>query len=160
MAELQTRNKTRKDLASKLTVGDWVLFDAEDDETEPIWLGRVMSNPSWDGQGVSSNNTSRMVSYSNGVKVGKGEVALFVMWYEKIDVLSDKLEYWVSRTETKPIVQSNKYLIPLDVQMYKMRGDNNIVPKLRTSSRTETARSNANNSRRIEDWHDKEFGIV
>ena len=62
--------------------------------------------------------------------------------------------------EKKPIVQSNKYLIPLDVQMYKMRGDNNSVPKLRTSSRTETARSNANNSRRIEDWHGREFGIV
>ena len=101
-----------------------------------------------------------MVSYSNGVKVGKGEVALFVMWYEKIDIMSDKLEYWVSRTEAKPIVQSNKYLVPLDVQMHQMRGDNNSAPKLRTSSRTETARSNANNTRRIEDWHDKEFGIV
>jgi len=30
----------------------------------------------------------------------------------------------------------------------------------RTLSRTETARSNANNTRRIEDWHNKEFGIV
>ena len=48
VAELQNRNKTRKELASKLTIGDWVLFDAEDDKTEPIWLGRVMSNPSWD----------------------------------------------------------------------------------------------------------------
>jgi len=65
VAELQNRNKTRKELASKLTVGDWVLFDAGDDETEPIWLGRVVSNPSWDGHGVSQNNTSGMVSYSN-----------------------------------------------------------------------------------------------
>ena len=40
-----------------------------------------------------------MVSYNNGVKVGKGEVALFVIWYEKIYVLSDKLEYWVSKKE-------------------------------------------------------------
>ena len=66
----------------------------------------------------------------------------------------------MSRKETKPIVQSNKYLIPLDVQLYKMRRDNNSVPKLRTSSRTETARLNANDSKRIEDWHDKEYGIV
>ena len=65
-----------------------------------------------------------MVSYSNGVKVGKGEVALFVMWYENIDIMSEKLESWVSRTEAKPIVQSNKYLIPLDVRMHQMRGDN------------------------------------
>ena len=102
----------------------------------------------------------RVVSYSNGVKVGKGEVALFVMWYEKIDVMSDKLEYWVSRTKTKPIVQSNKYWIPLDGHMYQMRGDNINVPKLRTTSRTKNAQSNANSSRRIDDWHDNEFGIV
>ena len=79
VSELQNKNKSRKDLASKLTVGDWVLFVAGDDETEPVWLGRVMSNPVWDGQGVSQNNTSRVVFYSNGVKVGKGKVALFVM---------------------------------------------------------------------------------
>jgi len=89
------------------------MFDAGDGETEPVWLDRVMSNPYWDRQGVSQNNTLHMVSYSNGVKVGKGEVALFVMWYQKINVMSDKCEYWVSRTETKPIVQSNKDLIPL-----------------------------------------------
>ena len=160
MATVQCKNKSRREFASKLTVGDWVMFDAEDDEAEPVWLGRVMSNPVWDGQGVLENKTPQIISYGNGVKIGKGEVALFVMWYEKIDVMSDKLEYWVSRTETKPIVQSNKYLIPLDVHMHQMRGDNNNVPKLRTSSRTENAQSNANSSRRIDDWHDNEFGIV
>ena len=138
VSKLQNKNKSRKDLASKLIVGDWVLFDAGDDETEPVWLSRVISNLVWDGQGVSQNNTLRMVSYSNGVKVGKGEVALFVMWYEKIDVLSGKLEHWVLRTEAKPIVQSN-YLIPLDVRLHQMHGDNNSAPKLRTLSRTETA---------------------
>ena len=100
-----------------------------------------------------------MISYGNGVKIGKGEVALFFTWYEKIDVMSNKLEYWVSRTETKPIVQSNEYLIPLDVHMHQMRGDNNNVLKLRTSSRTENAQSNANSSRRIDDWHDNELAL-
>ena len=54
----------------------------------------------------------RVGRHINGVKVGKGEVALSFMWYEKIDILSDKLEYWVLRTEIKPIVQNAKYLIP------------------------------------------------
>ena len=90
-----------------------------------------------------------MISYSNGVKVGKGKVALFVMWYEKIAIMSDKLEYWVSRTEAEPIVQSINYLIPLDVRIHQMRSDNNSAPKLRTSSRTETTRSNANNTREL-----------
>ena len=51
-------------------------------------------------------------------------------------------------------------MIPVDVQMYQMHGDINSIPKLWTSIRTETARSNANNSRKIEEWHDKDFGIV
>ena len=147
-------------MASKLTVGAWVLFDTSDDDLEPIWLGRVMSNPKWDGQGVFQNKTSRIVSYSSGVKIGKGEVAIFVMWYEKINVMSDTHDYWVSRTETKPIVQNNKYFIPLVVDMHRMLGDNNIVPKLRNSSRNDNSRANENNIRRVEDWHDKEYGIV
>ena len=69
------------------------MFDKSDDDLEPIWLGRVMSNPKWVGQGVFQNNTSRIVSYSSGVKVGKGEVAFFVLWYEKINVMSDTHDY-------------------------------------------------------------------
>ena len=72
---------------------------------------------------------------------------------------SDTHDYWVSRTETKPIVQNNKYFIPLVVDMYRMLGDNNIVPKLRNSSRNDNSRANENNIRRVEDWHDKEYGI-
>ena len=159
-SSVQNQNKSRNEVASKLTVGAWVLFDTSDDDLEPIWLGRVMSNPKWDGQGVFQNKTSRIVSYSSGVKIGKGEVAIFVMWYEKINVMSDTHDYWVSRTETKPIVQNNKYFIPLVVDMHRMLGDNNIVPKLRNSSRNDNSRANENNIRRVEDWHDKEYGIV
>ena len=45
-----------------------------------------------------------MMSYDSRVKVGKGEVGVFVIWYEKINVMADDHEYWVSRTETKAIV--------------------------------------------------------
>ena len=51
-----------------------------------------MSNPAWQGQGVSKIDSRRTLSY-HGVKVGKGEVGLYVMWYDKINVMSDNLEY-------------------------------------------------------------------
>jgi len=105
--QIQINTKHRNDIASTLSVGDWVLFNGHKDEVEPIWLGRVVSNSEWEGQGVSQNTTSRIISYSNGAKVSKGEVAIFVIRYEKIDVMSDLLDYWVSRSETKPIVQNN-----------------------------------------------------
>ena len=35
-----------------------------------------------------------------------------------------------------------------------------MVPKLRNSSRNDNSRANENNIRRVEDWHDKEYGIV
>ena len=50
----------------------------------------------------------RNENVNSGVNVSKGEVAIFVMWYEKIDDMSNNLDYWVSRSETKPIVQNNQ----------------------------------------------------
>ena len=51
-AVLIQHNKNRDELTYALTSGDWVLFDACDDELEPVWLGCVMSNLKWEGQGV------------------------------------------------------------------------------------------------------------
>ena len=62
-----------------------------------------MSNPAWQGQGISKNDLRRTLS-SDGVKVDNGEVGLYVMWYEKINEMSDNLEYWVSRSESRPIM--------------------------------------------------------
>ena len=107
--QIETRN--RNEVSAELKVGEFVLFDAHDDEREPIWLGRVMSNPEWNGHDVYKNNNDGKVTFK-GVDIGKGEVALNVMWHEEINVVSDKLEYWVSRPETDPIVQNNKYLLP------------------------------------------------
>ena len=67
---------------SKLTVGDFVLFRKNDDDVEPIWLGRIMSNPDWQGQGVYQNH-SRQRSSFHGVAIGQGEVGLYMMWYER-----------------------------------------------------------------------------
>ena len=43
----------------------WVLFDSRA-EGEPIWLGRVLSNPAWEGMGILHNTTRRICSYENG----------------------------------------------------------------------------------------------
>ena len=85
---------------------------------------------------------------------------MFVIWYENINVMVNDHEYWVSRTETIPIVQNNKYLIPLGFEMHQMLGEKNSVPKLRTSTRSDLSRSFLNNTKRIEDWQDKEYGII
>ena len=46
--------------------------------------------------------------------------------------MSDQLEYWVSRSESEPIVQNNKYLLPIvEVKMHQMSGQFNRVPKFR-----------------------------
>ena len=55
-----------------------------------------------------------------------------MMWYEKLNVMSDKLEYGVSRSEREPLVQVN---------LHQMLGAKNSVPKLRTSIRVENDRS-------------------
>lgn len=123
----QVRIKTRKknDVSAELTVGEFVLFDSQEDELEPIWLGRVISNPGWNGQGVNKNNTDGKLTFK-GVGIGKGEVAINVMWYEKINVISDKLKDWVSRSETEPIVQNKKYLLLIaEVKMYQVVGQPN-----------------------------------
>ena len=155
----QSLTRDRNEMAARLTVGDFVLFKQSDDDIEPIWLGRIMSNPEWQGQGVYHNKSRRNITF-DGTPVGRGEVALYVMWYEKIDVTSERLDYWVSRSETVPIVQNNRYYVPIDVNMHQMLEQSNVVPRLRTSTRGDTVRSANNNQKRIEDWHNKELQIV
>jgi hypothetical protein len=104
---------------------DDIVFDGKDvngekDDEQPIWLGRVMSNPDWGGQGVMQNTTGRTIKYPMGIEVKKNEVAIYVQWYEKIDVNSDKLKYHVSRKITTPQVQCNQLLIHSGFQMHQL----------------------------------------
>ena len=138
-------------------MGDWVIFDSGE-EDDPIWLGRVMSHPDWGGQGVQQNVTRRIQSYPSGAKIGRNEVAMNIMWYEKMDISLDALDYQVSRSFTSPIVQNNKYFIPITVNMHRVLGGSNPVPKLRTSARSNMSIS-ANTEARNNAWHDKEFGL-
>ena len=64
--------------------------------------------------------------------------------------MSDQLEYWVSRSESEPIVQNSKYLLPIvEVKMHQMSGQFNRVPKLRKDDK-----------KRTREWHSKEFNII
>ena len=117
-----------------------------------------MPNQEWGGQGVCVNVERGNMSFG-GVQVGRGEVALCVMWYEKINVMSDRLEYLVSTSEVEPMVQNNRYLIPIKVSMHQMLGQPNPVPRLRMSSRRGAACSAAG-TRRFEEWHNEELEIV
>ena len=64
--------------------------------------------------------------------------------------MSDQLRYWMSRSESEPIVQNNKYLIPfVGAKMHNMSGQNNRVPKLRKDDK-----------KRMREWHSKEIDII
>ncbi len=119
--QIDISRKDRNESASKLSVGDWVIFDSGE-EDDPIWLGRVMSHPDWGGQGVQQNVTRRIQSYPSGAKIGRNEVAMNIIWYEKMDISLDALDYQVSRSFTSPIVQNNKYFIPITVNMHRVLG--------------------------------------
>jgi hypothetical protein len=166
-------------VSAELCVGDWIIFHGVDengneDPDQPLWLGRVMSNPDdgWDGRGVKQNTTNRAVKYPMGVEVKKNEVAIYVQWYEKMNLNSNEPKYHVSRTITKAQVQSNQLLLHTGFDMKQLIGDNNPVPKSRpaserrrretsaTASLGEYARPRQNNQRSRESWHDKEYGIV
>ena len=67
-------------MAENLTIGDWVLYDGNSnrDDTEPIWLERIMYNAEWGSHGRKVNNTGGMIRI-DGVKIGWSEVAINVM---------------------------------------------------------------------------------
>ena len=166
--------------SAKLCVGDWIIFHGVDesgneDQDQPLWLGRVMSNPAegWNGGGVLQNTTNRAEKYPMGVEVRKNEVAIYVQWYEKIDVNSDEPKYHVSRTITVPQVQNNQLLLHTGFKMHQLRGESNPVPRSRpASARRQSSQSSSaaslgdyarpyqNNQSSSESWHDKEYGIV
>ena len=69
-----------------------------------------MSNAEWVGQGRKVNDTGCMIRI-DGVVLGQCEVAINIMWYEKIDVNSDVIEYHVTRAGTHLVIQCNKYML-------------------------------------------------
>ena len=120
--------KSRDESTMNLTVGDWIIIDG-DDETEPLWLGRVLSNPEWAGQGVKKNESGKQMKFANGTVLQRNDIGVYIMWYEKIDTESDALEYHVSRTITEPGVQNNEYLICSGFEMHRVVGGSNPNPR-------------------------------
>ncbi len=130
LEELADLKEGRNDDTMKLVVGDWICIDSSDN-IEPIWLGRVMSNPDWGGQGVFKNETTRTKKYDNGTELTRGDIGVYIMWYEKIDVNSESHDYHVSRTITKPSTQNNLYVVCSGFQMHRTVGCKNPLPRRR-----------------------------
>ena len=63
------------------------------------------------------------------------------MWYEKIDVNSDVLDYHVSRDMATPMIQTNRYFICGGFDMHRQKGHSNPVPRLRKSTINESRKS-------------------
>ena len=158
VAEMIKQDKRcRNEVAAELTIGDWALFShLTDDGDQQLWLGRVVSNEEWGGKGVCQNETGRIKPYDGGLKVSPNEVALCIMWYEVIGADGESLEYQLSRSDTRPIVQSNKYLVPIKFEMHRTIGRCHQVPKLRTTER-KGRKESVSYQKRFEKWHDREF---
>jgi len=160
----QQRVEFRNDMAANLAVGDWVMFEGNQQESsEPIWLGRILSNPEWGGRGVCKNETKKSIKYpSSRVTVGQNEVAMNVMWYERIDISSEELDYHISRDISEPVVQNNRCLVHAGFNMHRMNGRSNPVPKQRTSNREAGgaySTAKRGNQTSFHDWHEKEFSL-
>ncbi len=91
---IENQTETCNELTMKLVVGDWICIDSND-EGEPIWLGRVMSNPYWGGKGMFKNETTWTIQYDNVTELTRGDDEIYVMWYEKIDINLDAHDYHV-----------------------------------------------------------------
>ena len=173
----QEDRRSLQTMSLELTIGSWVCLDSNEEE-QPIWLGRVMSNPDWNGEGIKHNTTNRTVKYSSDygedIEIGPGEVAVYIIWYERIDVSSDSYDYHISRDITVPEVQSNYYLVHGGFDMHcttKGIGSNgNPVPKERSATRNRNRNRAAtlgdyavprqNHQKTFDDWHTVEYGLV
>ena len=164
----QEDRRSRHARAADLRIGDFVIWEGPSvDIDQPIWLGRVMSNPDWEGQGVKKNDTTRQMTFPGDLKITPGAVAVYIMWYEKIDVNSDVLDYHVSRDCATPMIQSNRYFIFGGVNMHLQKGKSNPVPRLRKStikvsrqSKSVYKQPRTDLQKSDKTWHNKEFGLI
>ncbi len=128
--------------------GDWIIIDSNDSVgLEGLWL-----TPS--GIKVVSGKIETKPKPSM-IELNTNDVAMYIMWYEKMNVNSDKLQYQVNKTIHKPVVQSNYYLIHSKFDMIRVKGDLNRVPKPRN-----TSHSRRSDQKTFEDWHNNEFSII
>jgi hypothetical protein len=134
--QIQCKRKHRNDAVAKLSVGDWVLYTVvSNKEDDQLWLGQIMFNPVWDGQGVCQNTACGVHFYnSKGLEIDHNEVAMNVVWYEQIGIGCDAMEYQIELTETNMIVQSNTYYISITFELHRVLVRSNPVPKIITSS--------------------------
>ena len=68
-------------------IGDWVIFETPGDPVDEVWIGRAVSNPDW---GMKCNRVHNGPTKKvNGLTFHKGDVGMFVKWYERVSDTSN-----------------------------------------------------------------------
>ena len=122
---------SRNEMASKLTVGSWVLFKSPDNDEQPIWLGRTVGRADWNDTCILKNNTTRAKVIDGAAIPGK-TYAINVQWYTQKVI--GVLEYVIEGGDSAiPVVQSNSSLLVVahDEHMTRVLGNNVRVPRRR-----------------------------
>jgi len=100
------RNKS-KEIASGLELGMWVLYDSKK-SLQPIWLGRMLSNPDWAGKYSWVNDTSRWRKHLF-TTIKPGQVGPYIQWYEKTNVNSTTTCFEIPSLNSGEAVGSELY---------------------------------------------------
>ena len=96
-----------------------------------------MSKTEWGGQGVRKKDTGRRIE-RYGVSLVANEVAIDIVYYERIDYNGEEVEYNVARKDTHPVVKYNTFLIHSGFEMHRMVGASNPINQNRLPCRIDS----------------------
>ena len=120
--EQQTQvHESRKERAKNLKVGDWVIFQAPEGESERVWLGQIRpyeKEPSWNKKGVWVNEGGGNKKWDDQ-NFGNGAVALHVAWYDPIESPVQTYDFKLNSV-LPPVIQHHHYLLFADFKMNEM----------------------------------------
>jgi len=69
----------------RLTVGQWCVILAPDDEDEEFWLGRTVAIDEWGGACRRQHKQMKQADESKGTpRFDKGDVEIAVQWYGRV----------------------------------------------------------------------------
>jgi hypothetical protein len=134
---MQLRNQTRNDMAASLNVDSWVIFKSSNDEEQPFWLGRTVSNTEWGNACIWLNDTRRNKTFyadtTAPVLIKPNSYAINVQWYTQKTI--GVLEYIVEGGDNAiPFIQSNSGLLLVvpEEHIIRVLGQNVRVSRRRT----------------------------
>ena len=123
----------KKDMALKLEVGDWVLYEGGEESEldsafQKVWLGQVCPKAAWGGLGIKQR-TRAGTETENGLLFGKGAVKINIQWYEILqdgDDNSNFLKYQINK-QIGASVQHHRYLLLIGFDMVQLQGEGTVA---------------------------------